>query len=47
MTRIILAGVAALSLVAAAAYAQAPTTCKGQSAEKKLHGAAEHGVAAG
>jgi hypothetical protein len=40
MKRIVLA--AALSLIAAVAYAQAPApTCKVQSEEKKLHGAAE------
>jgi hypothetical protein len=39
MKAIVLA--AALSLVASVAYAQAPTTCKAQSAEKKLAGAAE------
>src|SRR6266542_1505313 len=38
MKRIVLA--AALSLIASVAYAQNPT-CKAQSAEKKLHGAAE------
>ena len=39
MKRIVLA--AALSLIASVAYAQSPPTCKAQSAEKKLHGAAE------
>jgi hypothetical protein len=39
MKAIVLA--AALSLVASVACAQAPTTCKAQSTEKKLAGAAE------
>jgi hypothetical protein len=39
MKRIVLA--AALSLIASVAYAQSPPTCKVQSEEKKLHGAAE------
>jgi hypothetical protein len=41
MKRIVLAAAGVLAVVAAAAYAQAPTTCKAQSEEKKLHGAAE------
>jgi hypothetical protein len=41
MKRIVLATAAALALVAAAAYAQTPETCKAQSTAKNLHGAAE------
>jgi hypothetical protein len=39
MKRIVLA--AALSLIASVAFAQSPPSCKAQSVEKKLHGAAE------